>query len=206
MTFRHTVSEGECISGIAVKYGYFPESIWACKENDELREKRGSLNVLLPGDVVVLPDKDVTTYTVPTGKRHRFERRGVPEVLRLELREYGKPRANVAFSLEVEGKIKEGTTDGEGRLKVSVPNQAKRATLRVGADEYGIDLATIDPLEEERGNARRLVNLNYLTGDKLDDPAAISEAFTAFQRAYGLEQVGELDDATYDKLLAIHGY
>ena len=57
MPTKHTVQEGECVSSIAHDYGLLPNTVWEYEENRTLRELRKNPNVLLPGDVLVIPDK-----------------------------------------------------------------------------------------------------------------------------------------------------
>jgi N-acetylmuramoyl-L-alanine amidase len=207
MPTRHTVSQGESISSIAVLYGHFPQTVWDDPANEALRKKRENPNLLLPGDVVVVPDKVTKEAPVQTGKVHRFRRKGVPEVLRLQLREYGKPRAGASFLLDVDGVLHKGQTNAQGVLQVTVPNSSRKAVLRIGKGEvYTIDISHVDPLEGEQANPRRLVNLNFLKGEEQGDEKALRRAVRAFQQAHELDATGELDGPTRQKLREVHGY
>jgi hypothetical protein len=205
MTHRHTVQKGECLASIAYGYGFHPDTVWNHPENAALRGERTSYYVLLAGDVVFVPERRERLAECATGKRHRFRRRGVPELFRLELRAYGEPRANLDYVLEIDGKEMRGTTDAEGRIEVPIPPDARRGVLRIGEHEsYTLALGYVDPIDTDTGVRDRLVNLAYLDrGDT--EPGALRDALRALQRAHGLPATGTIDDPTRAALVKEHG-
>ena len=80
---NYTVKQGDCISSIAQKHGLFWDKVWNHPKNANLQERRKDPNVLSPGDVVFVPDKDEKEESGATEQRHRFKRKGVPEKLRI---------------------------------------------------------------------------------------------------------------------------
>jgi len=91
MSIDHTVQDGDCFDSIAMEHGFFPETLWNHGSNDDLREARKDPNVLLPGDIVHIPDLTVGEESGATEKRHRFRRRGVPARLRIVFMRPKKP-------------------------------------------------------------------------------------------------------------------
>ena len=70
----HTVVQGENIDIIAFKYGFHPATLWEHDENQKLRDKRKDPNVLMAGDEVFIPDRELREEIVHTGKMHTFYR------------------------------------------------------------------------------------------------------------------------------------
>jgi len=150
MPTTHQVQQGECLVSIAESYGFFWETLWNLPENKAIREARRDPTVLLPGDVVTIPEKTVKEYVRPTGARHTFRVKNIPAKLNLRLHdEGGEPRANLAYVLTIDGVETRGSTDGEGAVRVPIPPQARRGTLLlVESGEGGVDVT--DPQEQRR--------------------------------------------------------
>ena len=206
MPIKHKSIEGDCIASIAMKYGFFPDTVWQDSANSELRGRRKNPNILSPGDVVVIPDKRVKTVAKPSDEHHKFRRRGVPEKLVIQLLSNDKPRASEEYRLEIDGQLIHGCTDEEGILEHWVPPGAKEGRLLVGAtdEEYILAIGSLPPLTEEAGIQRRLANLGFLEADKPDD-TEYKQAIEAFQSHYGLKVTGDVDQDTRDKILEEHG-
>jgi hypothetical protein len=212
MPKNHTVAQGDCISSIAEKNGLFWETVWNHPENSELKEKRKDPNILLPGDVVFVPDKQMKEESGATEQCHKFRKKGVPAKIRLQiLDDDDEPRADEPYILEIDGKAISGQTDSEGVIEQFIPPNARKGKLLVGEEqeEYLLDLGHIDPIDTVAGVQVRLQNLGYDCGGadgKLGSKtrAAILE----FQQKHELEEIeetGEIDQATLDKLEEIHG-
>ena len=206
MGANHKVQEGECISSIAFDYGFFPETIWNDSNNAELKEKRKSPNVLLPGDIVYVPDKREKEEDIDAEQRHQFRRKGVPEIFKLQLLdENDKPRSGVQYKLVVDGKELTGTTDGSGRLQQRISPNAQKAELLIDPHErYELKLGRLEPVDSEKGVRVRLVNIGFLS--EVNAPRAdYKSALEQFQKTYSLTMTGEPDEATRNKLLEEHG-
>lgn len=206
----HVVREGECISSIALAYGFFRGTLENHPENAELCRLRQNLNTLMPGDVVFIPEKRVGTRQCETGRRHRFLRRGVPEQLRVRfLDRTGRPRARFAYALEVDGVRREGRLNQEGWLEERVWPGARMATIELrGGDRpevYRFALRRLPPIDEIAGIQARLRNLGFYDGEInqcLDD--ATFAAIQRFQAAHGMSPSGVVDAATLTALA--HAY
>jgi Putative peptidoglycan binding domain len=205
----HVIARGECLSSVAFRYGYFPGTIWEHPDNDAIRELRGDPNVLFEGDKLVLPDKEPKTTECATGKRHRFQRRGVPARFRLQLLNADKPRPNLAYKLTIDDRIElTGATSADGLIDVPIPPDARYGLLHLEEDDADFELyfGHLDPMDEGRGLRQRLANLGHL---RADDPDSASEddvtaAIKSFQLHAKLDPTGELDNATSDKLYRGH--
>jgi hypothetical protein len=117
------------------------------------------------------------------------------------------PRADVPYTLEIDGVSRSGRTRQDGRVEEWLPPAARVGKLIVGtgAASQVIDLrfGELDPVSTERGVRARLVNLAFLRSD--DAPEAdVTAAVRLFQRHAGLDANGELDDRTRELLLEAH--
>lgn len=204
----HIVSQGECLASIAAARGLSWKTIWNHAQNRQLKAARRDPNVLMPGDRVYIPEKQVREQTAATDKRHRFVRKGVPSVLCLRILDGRQPRAHEDYTLEIDGRLYQGKTDGDGRIEHPIPPGAIRGTLILGkeGETYPLALGHIDPIEETTGVKARLNNLGYACGaadDQWDEQARA--ALRRFQKDHDLEETGECDQATRDKLKEAHG-
>jgi N-acetylmuramoyl-L-alanine amidase len=209
MTVEHKVKQGDCISSIAEKYGLFWEKVWNHSNNAELKDKRKDPNVLYPGDVVFVPDKEDKEESCSTEQRHRFRAKGVPALVRLVLvDDESEPRKDEPYILEIDGELYSGTTDNDGKIEHRIRPNAREGKLLFGAEgeeEYLLQLGNLDPVEEISGVQERLQNLGFDCG-KIDGHmgAKTESALRAFQKKYQLQVTGQPDEATRQKLKGLH--
>ena len=199
----HTVAQGECISSIAKQYGFLWETLWNHPENAKLKETRKDPNVLYPGDIVFVSERDLQFSECATDSRHRFKLKAEKAKLRLRILDEDKPRAGEAYKLEVDGFPRSsGTIDGGGYINETLPPGARAGKLYVGSgatkDVYALSFGELDPIETQEGIAKRLLNLGYGTDN-------IKEAIKAFQEKEQLTVTGEADEATRARLVSKFG-
>jgi hypothetical protein len=242
MPTRHEVQPGDCVTSLAHGAGFFPDTVWNDAENTDLRQKRKQMNLLEPGDVVVIPDLRVKEESGGTDATHRFRRKGVPAKLKLKVlrrpedqgvREPPEPKtsgdgrevvyeeppvqaeyveepwAQCPYVLDVDGKLQEGLTDGDGMVEAAIPPDARDAKLKLNPgkpDErvMTLRLGTLGDRREVPGVKRRLANLGYDCGNTTeqdaDQDAEFAHALRMFQEFYGLDRTGALDEKTKGKV------
>jgi hypothetical protein len=209
-TTPHEVKQGECIESIAHGAGLPWEAVWNHPSNAGLKQSRKNPNVLLPGDVVHLPDTEPKPFFIETGKTHAFVLSRM-ESTRLDvvLMSNGKPRADEDCTIMVRG-IRDvtATTDAKGRLAIDLPTRTKHVTVHMASDHFvfKLDLGHIDPIDTIAGVQGRLRALGYSCGD--DDGElgmATRQAIFRFQKDNDLSPSGDLDDAVRAKLQAVLG-
>ncbi len=208
------VEPGDSINSIAHRTGHVAETLWSDASNAGVREIRVDPEILLPGDRIVVPPVHPKTMTCATGKRHVFRRLGVPAKVTLIVEdEDGEPFVGKRYEISVSGKVLSGVTAEDGKIQCAVPPADVKATLRVWIGEPGypdplesqVVLGGLDPVRHLRGVQQRLYNLGHLQkGDDGKPGPETAQAILDFQRRNGLEPTGALDDATLDKLAAIH--
>ena len=129
-------------------------------------------------------------------------------MLRLQLLDEGKPRANESYVLNIDGDLFTGITDADGMLEQRIPPDAKKGKVLIGEDqeEYLLYLNYINPINEISGVQGRLLNLGFDCGeiDGVLGPET-EAALKEFQQKYKLSESGEIDEATRNKLLEVHG-
>jgi N-acetylmuramoyl-L-alanine amidase len=207
----YVVQQGDCISSIAYAHGFFPQTLWNHEDNSELKRCRKNPNVLLPGDRVTIPRRQEKQEAGATERRHRFRRKAIPERLRIRLLdEKGDPRKNLSYKLTIDGKVRQGKTDGRGLLNEPIAPNAREGVLVIGegalADTFPLLLGHTDPVTTAAGVQKRLKNLGWNCGP--EDGVLRHEtrwAIEQFQSRHGLTVTGLLDDATREKLLEVHG-
>lgn len=238
----YIVRAGECVNSISYDHGLFWETIWNHANNSELKSKRKSPDLLLPGDKLYIPEKRRTPVDGATEALHRFRRKGMPIEFSIRVmkdrtksrivevdpdkntRPWAfddgrvaaaeppppEPEANQKYRLFIGSTAVDGVTDGDGMLtqKILPSAQSGRLILRPGKpDERVIMLALgeMPPVTEPSGAAKRLNNLGYRCEIADTMTPGIVAALGAFQVAEGLEASGQLDGATQDKLVSVHG-
>lgn len=202
MPKTHIVRLGDCIESIALRYGFFPNTIWLDDANAALREKRTDPHVLEPGDEVIVPDKAPKSVAVATGKKWTFRRNGVPAKFRTVLEKDGEPRADVSYRLTVGAREYEGTTGADGLIEHWIDPDAKLAELFVDGTAISIRLGELRPVSEDEGVFARLENLGYIVFP--EDPPSVRATVRLFQKSEGLPVTGELDEATRERLRVVH--
>jgi len=210
MATSHTIQQGEHISKIATKYGFRDyRTIWNDGRNAALKKKRVNPNVLLPGDELQIPDKQVKTVPGATTKRHTFRLARAPLKLRLVVRDFdNEPIANTPCELEIEGTKYHLTTNGDGLIEKDVEPTAETGRLVIPSLDLDVPvkIGHLDPHDEETGWLGRLINLGY-GDDRLGTTSAedLQSDIEEFQCDYGLKVTGILDEATKAKLKDTHG-
>jgi N-acetylmuramoyl-L-alanine amidase len=186
---HHTVQPGECLVRIAARHGYRDyRTVYEHPLNAELRQKRPDPNLLFPGDVVVIPDKTPRIEQATTDQAHRYRLSTQRRMLRLVLLNLdGKPMAEQAYTLDIEGRLIEGITDGDGLLEQPIPLDAVNGQLSTDRYVWPLNIAHLNPIEDTQDNGvtgiqARLRNLGYDPGpiDGIAGPLT-EEAVRAFQ-------------------------
>ncbi|WP_437840547.1 peptidoglycan-binding domain-containing protein [Sorangium sp. So ce1153] len=199
MSKRHRVGVGECISSIALRYGLRPEALWDHPDNAELKRQRPNMFQLVPGDEIAIPAIRVREEKAVTGRRHTYRRRGVPERLRVQLKDdEARPRAGIPYRIDIDGSLLDGATDGEGRIEHWIAPDARLALLTLdapeGPEEYEIQLGRQRPAADDPRIIACLRDLGLLGSG--EDPPSVIAALRAFQASRGIAVTGDADEET----------
>jgi hypothetical protein len=167
--------DGDSIPSVAARSGHFWQTIWDDPANEPLKAARRNPNVLAIGDIVNVPELRIEPRTCGTGKRHVFQRRGIPSLLRVQLREQGQARAGLLYRIALDsGEVIDGTTDDKGVLEVPLSPTSRRAALAVDGEPvtWILDIGALQPADSATGIRQRLINIGMVAED--DDTLASS--------------------------------
>jgi hypothetical protein len=211
---KHVVKQGETIIGLAQQWDLLPKTLWDA--NDALKAKRKNMNVLLPGDVLLVPEeeefeKEKHVESGGTEQHHRFVLEPIRGEYRLQVFRGEKPFAQRKYELEVAGQIvsdKDAKTDANGLVKHDISVLAPNASVRfpLYGEEISANLGHLDPVDEDSGWRQRLEQLGYPCGRDDDGElgATTQQALARFQYRFsedkGLKVTGEADTKTQKAL------
>ena len=212
----HTIEPGDWIGAIAATHELSHWSvIWDHPANAELREVRGSPDLLMVGDELHIPTSgDAPGITVRTGRRVELRLRA-PDRLRIRwgaldlfLRAFGP----VPYELKVGSETFTGTLEKpDDEISAPLPADATSATLTLmEAETFELPIGGLGPASEGKGAYARLVNLGFgglepesQDGEQVTDP--LTAALRVFQAEHDLPTTGELDEPTSTKLSDVYG-
>lgn len=205
----HVVQQGETLGSIAHRCGVTPESVWDASENAELRELRGEGNILRPGDVLFVEEGEPPLIeSLDVGGSNRFKAQIPMHWINLNFDHNGEPVANESYELVAEGQRLEGTSDGQGRVRLSLRVTSRRARLTFPGRRlsYQLDVGGLDPIEEMTGVQTRLRQLGFFGGE-IDgrESRELTQSLLRFQQMHGLTESGQADAETRARLQEEHG-
>lgn len=183
----YTVLQGDCLSSIAKKHGFADwRVIYDHPNNSEFKKKRPDPNLIYPGDVLFIPDKEPKELPASTGKSTAFKVKVSVTRLRLKVLDAEDDgRIGLAYKLRVGGAEFEGETGDGGLIEHDIPADA--ATGEIEIESLGVKkqllIGHLDPIEYVSGYQARLKNLGYDCGpvDGVLGPRT-KAAVRAFQR------------------------
>jgi N-acetylmuramoyl-L-alanine amidase len=215
MAGNYTVQQGDHLARIAKTFGFSDwQMIWKHPNNADLKNKRNNPNVLYPGDVVYIPDRQSRQESCGTDNKHGFVKKASDLKLRLTLHDqYEQPIANASCNLILGAKSDPVTTDGSGKIEVAIQPDDHEGVLIIQSPETPFNntpipfrIGDLDPVLETSGQVARLNNLGYFAGDLgQPDPVTFESAVEEFQCDNNLTIDGICGPATQAKLKQVHG-
>jgi N-acetylmuramoyl-L-alanine amidase len=214
----YTVQQGDCLNSLARTSGFSDyTTLYRHPKNAALREKRPNPNIICPGDILFIPDRTVQEIPCATNQSHQFTLTKKKVYLRLCLQDdLHNPYLNTNYRLRVEAADYAGATDSTGLLEQEIPADAVDGEITIfpfpddpsdPGYTFTLKLGHLDPIDEDSGVDARLINLGFGPTDS-DNPEWSDDdrgdALKAFQDRFGLEITGMADDATRQKLRALH--
>jgi Putative peptidoglycan binding domain len=206
MSIYH-VQKGDCVQSLSKKFGLLPNKIWNHPNNRDLRNQRQDPFVLLKGDLLFIPDKQLGDKSAPTDQTHKYVVTRSLTNLRVKLLDEEEAIANTPCTLTVNGTAYSGSTDGDGLFEHSIPADAATAVLVV-ENNFSIELrlGELDPVDTVTGLQQRLTNLGYFDGPvngQVDE--GTRTAILRWQQDNDLEPSGKPDSQTQASLKGQYG-
>ena len=219
-TQTHVVEPGETFPAIADKHG-FPDwkPIWEAQANEAYRKQRPNPMVLLPGDIVTLPQSTpLEKKPCAAGQEHEVVAQRHPMYLVLELVDLNaEPFAsgtNYTLRLGQGQKPIKGSLGAQGKLKEKIPISTTEATLTLEVKltegtitliEMSLQIGHLHPADTVTGLQQRLNNMGYIAGvvDGMYGNLTVA-ALRNFQAANTIEEQG-LGEKTVKQLIEAHG-
>jgi N-acetylmuramoyl-L-alanine amidase len=212
----HRVKPGECLCSIAAAYGFRDyRVIYDHPKNAPLRAKRPNPILLMPGDLVFIPDKQDKKAAGSTTHRHTYKVGEGKARLRLVLQDVdGQPLASRPYVLKIGDRLYQGSSDGKGLIQQEISVAAQQGELTVSIDagngseekmHFTLEIGNLAPVEEMRGVQARLNSLGFRCGpvNGVLTPRTRA-ALKAFQKKHRLKESGEADSATQSRLKELY--
>jgi len=218
MPQQYVVKQGDHLTRIADANGFKDFTpIWNHADNAALKQKRKNPHILLPGDVVVIPDTETKQESGATEQRHRFKVLLKPLTLRIKLLGLdSRPLARTELDLAVDGGSETLATQGDGTVEKPLTAAADKGTIKFRDKETPFDerilieirVGHLDPVEVESGQRGRLNALGYDAGnpdESGDGSLLFRSAVEEFQCDQKLTVDGVAGANTQKKLQEVYG-
>ncbi len=210
----YIVRQGDYLSGLAGRFGFAQNEVWNEAKNAGLKKLRGDGEILLPGDVLFIPDEPSKPLPLKTKTTNIFKATVPLVTLMLVFSRNGQPLAGEKYEVEGLPEPLEGTSGGDGSVKLEIPiNLAEVVVFFPTANmAFPVRVGHLDPVEELSGMRMRLSNLGFYgiaspaPDEESESARALDvEAIQRFQKVNGLEPTGTLDGATLSRLRDVYG-
>lgn len=212
MSKVHIVEQGECLTAIAVKYGFKDyQTIYEHPDNAEFRKLRPNPNVIAKGDRIRIPDLAKKETELKSGQSLDIVVDLPERELVLELRDVlGKVIMSTDYVLVVDNEERKGKTESDGVIRSKVPAGTKSVRLRVLEEEFELFIGYLNPMTDVAdggvsGVKSRLQNLGHYIGDvDINKNPAMIAAIQRFQFIQHMEPDGQIKNTLITKLLSEH--
>ena len=208
MSFDYWAKQGDHMSKIAKAFGFSDyRRIWDDPGNSSLRNLRDNPHVLMPGDDVLIPARELRIESRAVDQRYPFRAKSRPLRIQIVVKNYDFIlQANTPGQLRIELDLADITTDGAGLIKKDIARDDEDGTLFFNRSERPLKIGHLDPVTEVTGQRARLNNLGYRAGP-VDEPhpEQFRSAVEEFQCDHKLAVDGNCGPVTQGKLKTIHG-
>lgn len=228
----YVIKQGDYLALLAHRFGFDADTVWNDAANDALRQARPDPNILFPTDILYIPDQvdqEPVMLSLNMGTTNNFV--APVSQVSVKLRFVDPPFASQGFTIQELPELTGLTTGADGSVTFPIPVTLETFTIAFTGSGATFDFKAghLDPIGTLSGVLQRLQNLGYiglvLDGGTGPDIHIIRDALRAFKAAQsvgtppadasspstsapdnaGLDDEGNLDDASARQLVAAHG-
>jgi N-acetylmuramoyl-L-alanine amidase len=210
MPVSFTIRLGDCLASLAFERGIVDyRKLVDDPANAEVMAKRPNPDVLVEGDVLVVPDRVPKVIQVASGAHHKLRVSQLVVLLKVVVHDdSGAALAGKKYHLTVGTALFEGATGSDGSIEHAIPPAARSGTLDlwltnepgIEAYRFPLELGALEHESIDRACWSRLENLGFV----VDHRVGAADAVRGFQLREGLDVTGELDDGTRAALRRAH--
>ncbi len=206
----HRVRQGESIFSLSKRYGVPADKILNHPDNRQYQDSGRSSGILYPGDIVSIPDPEIKEVELATNQRHTFSCLNRSVELKMRFLKRDEPLADEPYLLRVTGDEISGNLDRDGWLREQVPADAADAVLVLGEGDsqrkINLRIGDLNPAQEAGGICQRLHNLGFFHSEEdLESERVDPDALRTFQAKHGIEETGQLDEDTRNRIIEAYG-
>jgi hypothetical protein len=168
----YVIRQGDFLAKIAHQFDFDPDAVWNDSSNDDLRALRPNPNILLPGDLLYIPDqvdKQPVVHNLTTGATNTFISPSPPTIAVSHVLVGADPStyASKAYTIKELDQLTGLETDGDGRVKFEAPVTLHAATVVFTdtGESWVFTLGGLNPINSLSGRFQRLQNLGYIASD-----------------------------------------
>jgi hypothetical protein len=211
----YIVRQGDYLAKLSFVHGFDADDVWNDPKNEDLKKLRTDPNILAPGDILFIPEKEGEEgLPIAKGTENSYAAT-VPKVeVKLTFQDSeAKPMAGAPCQIRGLGDggadMIPTETDGDGTLTLKVPVTVREVEVHFPRQNttHHVRVGDMDPANEASGIQKRLQNLGFWhgAGDKAGDlDALLGSAIMTFQGKMGIEGNGAFDPDTEKAVLDQH--
>jgi hypothetical protein len=197
----YVVKDGDYLLSLAHQFGFDADTVWNDPKNADLQKLRPDPNILLPGDILYIPDQDppaaAPAQSLTPGATNSFVSSAPTVTLTHKfVGASDSDYANQAYTVTELDQLTGLTTDGSGVATFQAPVTLTTATVVfTGTGEsWALGIGKMDPIDTLIGVFKRLQNLGYIDDDvqfimdsPLDNVGLLRTALLALKSAQGVD-------------------
>jgi hypothetical protein len=213
------LNPGDCVDSLAYENKVPSDKIWSDPANKNMNETRKDRNVLMPGEKLTIPDREIKWEgNKETARTHIFRRTMPKKEFRFQVLR-GKPLTGYTYEIQIDGVPVTGTFDADW-VTCQIPANAKKAEIKITYKRgqsmspavaqnrvYKIDLGHLRPVRTDEGQQDRLKNLGFLQPlTKSGASPPLPQARKLLQLSYNIDPDDkDASDKTIQKLKELTG-